>query len=87
MEPNLLNGDWWLVLQGARVRAGDIVLFTHPQRESLQVVKRARRRVAEGWWVEGDNSESSDDSRYFGPLPDGLIHGRLLFRYRPLLRG
>ena len=30
-------------------------------------------------WVEGDNKSKSHDSREFGPLPLGLIKGRVLF--------
>jgi inner membrane protease subunit 2 len=35
-------------------------------------------RVPEGHcWVEGDNKTSSLDSRSFGPIPLGLIQGRV----------
>lgn len=27
-------------------------------------------------WVEGDNHENSADSRYYGPIPQGLIRSR-----------
>ncbi|KAF9594296.1 hypothetical protein IFM89_029437, partial [Coptis chinensis] len=30
-------------------------------------------------WVEGDNSSSSLDSRTFGPLPLGLIQGKVTY--------
>lgn len=36
------------------------------------------RKIPEGHcWVEGDNSASSMDSRSFGPIPLGLIRGRV----------
>eukprot|EP00731_Ephydatia_muelleri_P006403 Em0003g651a len=31
-------------------------------------------------WLEGDNTERSYDSRRFGPVPQGLVHGRVFFR-------
>lgn len=84
MEPSLRNGDCWVVRLGARVSPGDVVLAVHPQRPHLQIVKRVIRPEAAGWWIEGDNPDSSDDSRTFGPV-DQVI-GRLMFRYSPLLR-
>jgi signal peptidase I len=32
------------------------------------------------YWVMGDNRLGSQDSRFFGPLEQRLIHGRILFR-------
>lgn len=34
-------------------------------------------------WIEGDNSENSSDSRYYGPIPQGLIQSRAFFRLWP----
>lgn len=34
-------------------------------------------------WVEGDYIQNSRDSRSFGPVPYGLIQGRLLWRVWP----
>jgi nickel-type superoxide dismutase maturation protease len=68
------------------VRIGDAVLMEHPLRPGLLVVKRAVRCEPSGWWVEGDNEAASDDSRRFGPVPETLIIGRLVWRYRPLRR-
>lgn len=35
-------------------------------------------------WVEGDNLENSSDSRYYGPIPQGLIKSRAVLRVWPL---
>eukprot|EP00112_Aurelia_sp_Birch-Aquarium-sp1_P003928 Seg1445.9 transcript_id=Seg1445.9/GoldUCD/mRNA.D3Y31 product="Mitochondrial inner membrane protease subunit 1" protein_id=Seg1445.9/GoldUCD/D3Y31 len=35
-------------------------------------------------WLLGDNSENSTDSRAYGPVPYGLIRGRICFRVWPL---
>jgi len=32
------------------------------------------------YWVMGDNRLASHDSRYFGPLEEKLIHGKIIFR-------
>lgn len=34
-------------------------------------------------WLEGDNSSNSKDSRTFGPVPQGLIQGRLIYKVWP----
>ena len=47
------------------------------------LVKRAVRRTGQGWWLESDNRGVGEvDSRSFGAVPDGLIEGRVLWRYR-----
>lgn len=35
-------------------------------------------------WLEGDNFENSTDSRKYGPVPLGLIKGRVMLRLWPL---
>ncbi len=84
MEPALRNGDCWVVRLGSRVSPGDVVLAVHPLRPDLQIVKRVIRPEGSGWWLEGDNPESSDDSRTFG-IVDTVL-GTLIFRYSPLIR-
>ncbi len=89
MAPTLHDGDWLLVRRlrrgGAAVRAGQLVVVRRPDRAGLLLVKRAIRRTAHGWWVEGDNGAASDDSRTFGAVPDELVLGRALLRYHPAL--
>ena len=82
MEPAVRNGQWWVVRRGMKLRQGDVVLLQHPTRSDLSVVKRLSHREGIGWWVLGDNPRESDDSRHFGVVPDNLIIGRLIFRYR-----
>ena len=82
MEPAGRNGQWCGVRKSAKLRQGDVVLLQHPERSDLSVVKRLSHREDSGWWVLGDNPPESDDSRHFGAVPDNLIIGRLVFRYR-----
>jgi nickel-type superoxide dismutase maturation protease len=82
MEPALVNGACWLVRRLRGYRAGDVVLLRHPLREHLLVVKRIVSCEVDGFWVQGDNPEMSDDSRAFGLVPRDLLVGRLVLRYR-----
>jgi nickel-type superoxide dismutase maturation protease len=88
MEPALRPGDWLLVRRTRRVRPGQVVLARHPGRPDMLIVKRAARRVegdgevGGGWWLESDNPDAGAvDSRRFGPVPAGLIEGRVIVRY------
>ncbi|XP_030537246.1 mitochondrial inner membrane protease subunit 2 isoform X1 [Rhodamnia argentea] len=75
-----------------RFSDGDVVVFSSPNNHKEKHIKRIRAlpgdwietpnldvlKVPEGhFWVEGDNSVSSLDSRSFGPIPLGLIRGRV----------
>ena len=86
MLPSLRPGDCLLVRVGARVRAGDVVVARHPGSELL-LVKRAARRVDDGWWLLSDNADVGlDDSRAFGAVPNSAVVGRVWFRYYPWRR-
>ncbi|MEU9447961.1 nickel-type superoxide dismutase maturation protease [Streptomyces sp. NPDC048277] len=87
MVPTLYQGDQLLVRYGARVRAGDVVVLRHPFQQDLLVVKRAVELREGGWWVLGDNQSGSSDSNDYGTVPEELILGRALFRYRPRAAG
>ncbi len=89
MEPGLRPGDWLLAWRGLRrsrplrIRPGQVVVAEHPARPGFLLVKRAARRTPDGWWLESDNQAvPAVDSRVFGPVPDQLINGRVLVRYR-----
>ena len=93
MAPRLADGDLVLVLRWGRPRRGSIAVVRHPGRDLLLV-----KRLAAGtgdkvygaaladreWWLASDNPlVSPDESRSFGPVPDRLIIGRVMLRYRP----
>ena len=91
MEPGLRPGDWLLAWRGLppragrapRIRPGQVVVAWHPDRPEFLLVKRAVRRQDDGWWLESDNrTAGAVDSRTFGVVPDRLIAGRVLVRYR-----
>ena len=83
MVPTLHHGDRLVVQYGARIRPGDVVVLRHPFQQDLLVVKRAAERREGGWWVLGDNPYAGGDSTDYGTVPDGLILGRVRFRFRP----
>ena len=81
MAPTLRHGDAVLARHGGRpVRPGDVVLARFRSRPELLVVKRAVRREGDGWWLEGDNSLVTDDSRAYGLAQ---VEGRVVLRCWP----
>jgi nickel-type superoxide dismutase maturation protease len=83
MSPTVRSGDRLLVRRvrtSAAVRTGDVVLARFPARPDLLVVKRVRRAVPGGHWVEGDNPLVTDDSRAFGTA---VVVGRVVLRLWP----
>jgi nickel-type superoxide dismutase maturation protease len=93
MEPALTPGDWLLVWRGLRpgpvvIRPGQLAIAQHPALPGTLLVKRVGWREAGGWFLTSDNpGAGSVDSFRFGPVPPGLIVGRVLARYWPLRRG
>jgi nickel-type superoxide dismutase maturation protease len=86
MLPGLRTGDWLLVRRAAAIRPGDVVVARLPADESRLIVKRAAWLTDEGWWLESDNQRAPGrrDSWDFGPLPPGLLVGRVVLRYWPI---
>ncbi len=83
MTPAVRSGDRLLVRRVTdpdTVRNGAVVLARFPARPELLVVKRVRRAVPGGHWVEGDNPFVTDDSRAFGPA---VVVGRVVGRLWP----
>jgi signal peptidase I len=88
MSPTVRSGDRLLarrVRSPDAVRPGDVVLARFPSRPELLVVKRVRRAVPGGHWVEGDNQFVTDDSRTYGAaVVVGRVVGRMWPRPGPL---
>ena len=83
MSPTVRSGDRLLVrrVRASRaVRAGDVVLARFPSRPDVLAVKRVRRAVPGGHWVEGDNPFVTDDSRAYGAA---VVVGRVVGRVWP----
>ena len=37
-------------------------------------------------WMQGDNYPFSNDSRFYGPIPIGLVQGRIIMQISPTIR-
>jgi len=80
MVPALRDGDFVLVLRGAAVRAGDLVVARYRSRPELLVVKRALERRDGGWLL------ASDNPFVHGPVGVADVQARVVLRYWPLRR-
>ena len=78
MVPALRDGDCLLVLYGAAVRTGDVVVARYRSRPGLLVVKRAVAAQDGGWLLASDNP--------FAEGPGGVadVEARAVLRYWPL---
>ena len=83
MRPTLEPGDRLVVWSPGPVRPGDLVAVRDPRDPARTIVKRVATVGAEGVTVVGDNPAASTDSRTFGPVPRGLLRGRVVYRYWP----
>jgi len=66
MSPTLRDGDTVLVRHGGRVRIGDVVLARYRSMPEHDVLKRALRQEADGWWLASDNAAAGGDSSVHG---------------------
>ena len=89
MYPTLKHGDFILIkklLPIYKYKVGDIVVLPNPYNSKQLVVKRivktkvviVGRNVEHLAWIEGDNSEVSQDSRNYGWINKNSIEGRLI---------
>jgi len=81
-----------------RIATGDIVVADSPTRPGETVCKRvsavAGERIPGSFfadvvppgcvWLLGDNCRNSTDSRIYGPVPTGIVKGRVVLRVWPL---
>lgn len=80
------------------VDKGDVIIAKSPEEYNKFIMKRVKavdgQMVRRGInyqvvprgsvWLEGDNHTNSTDSWDFGPVPKGLIHGRVVCRIWPI---
>lgn len=93
MAPTLAPGDVALAIPLHRPAVGDVVVVEHPDRPRYEMVKRIvgvpgqrmgeRTLGADEWWVEGDFSDASTDSRQFGPVRRDALKAKVVLIYWP----
>jgi nickel-type superoxide dismutase maturation protease len=94
MLPSLSPGDRAIAVAASRYRRGDVVVVEHPARPGFEMVKRlvavpgdlspdGRVLERDEFWIEGDQPESSTDSRSFGPVRRHHLKARVRLVYRP----
>lgn len=81
MRPALQPGQRLLVLYGARVRPGRVVVARFA--DGTLAVKRVAERRGSGWWLLSDNAEEGVDSRHRGAVPDEDVAGVVRVRLWP----
>ena len=96
MVPTLMPGDWALASTRRRIRVDDVTVVEHPGRPGYEIVKRVvappgqsvgdRLLGPDEFWVEGDRSDTSTDSRHFGPVRREHLRARVLLVYWPKVR-
>lgn len=81
MNPTLRNGEKVLVDRAAQIEAGDIVVARHPIEQRSEIIKRVARINERGhYYLVGDNSNDSNDSRHFGAVTRDYIKGKVVAR-------
>lgn len=72
----LVNFDAY---QSSSPQIGDIVVLKHPYKLDLKIIKRITYINQDGeYFVQGDNSLESTDSRNFGFVKNELILGKVV---------
>jgi nickel-type superoxide dismutase maturation protease len=80
MYPTIKNGEIVLVDKDAEIiEVGDIVLAKHPAEMLSEIIKRVERIDERGhYFLVGDNSGNSIDSRTFGAVTREYIKGKVV---------
>ena len=69
-----------LVMKRVLGRPGDLVLVDPTK--STNKIKVPPNHL----WMQGDNYPFSNDSRFYGPIPIGLVQGRIVCQLYPRVR-
>ena len=76
LEPNKMVCKRVAAIEGQRVKRPD-GMFGKSASKYLEIPHGHL-------WLLGDNPENSTDSRFYGPVPLGLIRGRVCFKIWPI---
>ena len=87
MQPTLYESDTVIILRHITPRDGDIVVIdtskipTYKQDAPYIIKRYYADKSTDGYYVLGDNTNSSYDSRYFGEIPKGAIDAVVLYHF------
>ena len=86
MQPLLQPGEEILInpyaYQNNLPQVNDLVVAIHPEQEGLEIVKRISTVTEDGrFFLLGDNSIHSSDSRSFGAVSLNQIRGKVTCRF------
>ncbi len=85
MEPAIKHDARVLVFSWAYVfskpKNGDLIVCQDPRSAKRKLLKRIVRVLSNQIWVEGDNTDFSDDSRIFGAISSKDIFGKVILDY------
>lgn len=83
MLPLLKEGDQVVVDENAKVEIGDIVIAAHPFKKNVEMIKRIENIGDDGkYFLIGDNTDESSDSRTFGAVSVEYIKGKVISRLK-----
>lgn len=77
MFPTYRHGQYVLVAKFAIIDDGDVIVFKLPTEEHT-FVKRVDHMVEDEYYVLGDNTNNSKDSRHYGLIKKEYIIGRVV---------
>jgi nickel-type superoxide dismutase maturation protease len=81
MNPTLKDGEVVLVDREAVIEVGDIVVAKHPIEQTSELIKRVTQISERGhYFLVGDNTADSNDSRNFGAVTRDYIKGKVVAR-------
>jgi len=98
MVPAFHNGDYLIIdelsYEIRKPERGEVIVFRYPKNPSEFFIKRITGLPGETingvilanneYYVLGDNTSASSDSRYWGPVKSNLIVGRAFVRLWPV---
>ena len=85
MEPLLKPGEEILIdinaYQKSAPEIGEIIVALHPYRPNFPIVKRIISIDNGDFFLQGDNTVESQDSRYYGAIKLDRIIGKVICRF------
>ena len=87
MEPSFREGDFVLVNKlsylFAAPKVGHVVVAKHPHNSKMLLLKRIAKESKDRYWLKGDSSLVSRDSRQFGWVKKPFLVGKVIHKTAP----